>query len=410
MSSQPHQAGGSWHALFTPGPRLGWVFRDRQELAVPFAEPAPDPGAIAARAASRAAAAERALARSWTWVARPSIAAALLGVVVAGYAKVATGSYHVAGTALAMIAACLPGLGYTAWCALRRNRVRDASSDQEYRRALAEWDQRAAGHQAAEAARLAGQPEWSTMACPARRTDIFGGTLTGWQGLLAVHGASLLAERPVLVADLSGQHAARTLMLTARAAGVPAVGYRLPHDLGRSGLLSELSPGQLAAAVAEAIHAGAAGGQETGAARADRALDVRVLQQLAEALGARGVTPWRLAAAVQAALGDGGPVSGGLLTGEEADLIAGDLFPAAYREQVMTSLIRLDAVLADLASYTADGLARPAGPTHLPGHGPGRPQRLRRGDHEPARAVADGPGLRRAGGGPGACGHHRRGR
>jgi hypothetical protein len=35
--------------LFTPGPRLGWVFRDRSELAAPYAEPEPDPRAMAAR-------------------------------------------------------------------------------------------------------------------------------------------------------------------------------------------------------------------------------------------------------------------------------------------------------------------------------------------------------------------------
>ena len=27
--------------LFTPGPRLGWVFRDRRELAAPYPEPEP---------------------------------------------------------------------------------------------------------------------------------------------------------------------------------------------------------------------------------------------------------------------------------------------------------------------------------------------------------------------------------
>ena len=37
--------------LFTPGPRLGWVFRDRYELAVPYPELAPDPQAIQARIA-----------------------------------------------------------------------------------------------------------------------------------------------------------------------------------------------------------------------------------------------------------------------------------------------------------------------------------------------------------------------
>ena len=154
-------------------------------------------------------------------------------------------------------------------------------------------------------------------------------------------------------------------MAAARAASVSCAVYRLPHDLGRSGLLTELPPAQLANAIAEAIHAGAAGGPAASAGRAERAIDVRVLQQLAAALAGRGVTPRRLAAAVRAALGSTGaagtPVPGGALTRDEEDLIAGDLFPAGYREQVIASLVRLDAVLSDLAAYAADGwAARPA--------------------------------------------------
>jgi hypothetical protein len=34
---------GTEQLLFTPGPRLGWVFRDRQELTAPFPEPQPSP-------------------------------------------------------------------------------------------------------------------------------------------------------------------------------------------------------------------------------------------------------------------------------------------------------------------------------------------------------------------------------
>jgi hypothetical protein len=342
--------------LFTPGPRLGWVFRDHHELAAPFPDPAPDLPAIAARVAGRAAAAERALARSRTWAARPSVAAALLIVVLAGYAKVTTGSYHAGAAAVAIIVVCLPGLGYAGWCWRRRDRLRGATAEHEYEQALASWDERASGHAAAEAARLAGQPEWGSLTAPAPRTDVFGGTLTGWQGLLTVHGASLLAQRPVLVADLTGQHAARQLMLTAREARVPAAGYRLPHDLGRSGLLAELSPGQLATAVAEAIHAGGPTGTAapgSAGSRTERALDVRVLEQLAQALARRSVTPRRMAAALRAALG--ASIPDGTLAGDELYLIAGDLFPPGYREQVMASLVRLDAVLAELACHAPDG-------------------------------------------------------
>ncbi|MBV9384259.1 MAG: hypothetical protein JO242_26785, partial [Streptosporangiaceae bacterium] len=156
--------------------------------------------------------------------------------------------------------------------------------------------------------------------------------------------------------DLTGQFTAAELTATAQAARVPAAAYALPADLDRSGLLARLAPSQLADAVAEAIHAGAPGG-----ARADRAVDVRVLEQLAAALQG-AVTPVRLAAAAQAALGH--PVPDGLLTAQETELIAGDLFPAAYRQQIGPNLVRLDAVLAELARYAGHTSAFPAGPSY----------------------------------------------
>jgi hypothetical protein len=70
-------------------------------------------------------------------------------------------------------------------------------------------------------------------------------------------------------------------------------------------------------------------------------------------LGANGATPQRLAAAVRAALGHVAPH--GLLSPAEQELIAGDLFPAAYRQQVTANLVRLDAVLGELAANTSGG-------------------------------------------------------
>jgi hypothetical protein len=352
--------------LFSPGPRLGWIFRDRRELAIPYPEPPPDQQEVRARAAGRVAAADRALSRAWRWAGKPSIGVALVLMVIAGGAKVLTGSYGLPVLGTTMAITCLPGLCYTGWCWRRRAELRHAAPEREYQQALAEWDVHAADHAAAEDDRVAAEPEWRTLVSPAWRTDVFGGTLAGWQGLLTVHGASLLAERPVLVADLSGQRCVHVLMTTAYREGVPVTGYRMPRDLGRSGLLADLPSAQLATAIAEAVHAGGAGGPGGGGpgmatSRADRALDVRVLQQLAGVLAERGVTPRRLAAAVRCALG--GTIAGtavpgssgqGLLGGDEADLIAGDLFPTAYRQQVMGSLVRLDAVLAELAAADDD--------------------------------------------------------
>lgn len=173
-----------------------------------------------------------------------------------------------------------------------------------------------------------------------------------------MHGASLAAQRPVLVADLTGQHAAGLLMSLCEQAGTSGVAYRLPAGLGTCGILSDLSAGQLADAVAEAIHAGAPGGARTG-----RAVDVRVLSQLAGALTPHEVTAQRLVAAVRVALGqhapDGSP-GGGTLSAQERDVIGGEIFPPSYREAVAPSLVRLDAVLPGLAA--SSGPAWPARP------------------------------------------------
>jgi len=90
-----------------------------------------------------------------------------------------------------------------------------------------------------------------------------------------------------LLMDLSGQQVSGELTAAAHAAAVPAVQYDLPAALGRGGLLASLSPSQFADALTEAIHAGAPGG-----ARTDRAVDVRVLEQLTAALGG-WITPAR---------------------------------------------------------------------------------------------------------------------
>jgi hypothetical protein len=333
--------------LFTPGPRLGWVFRDRRETALAYPEPRPDPRVIQAQAAARAAGAELAWTRAWRWAGKPSIALAVILVLLAGCQESVEASFNPVLTLVIVVVLCGPGLGYTGWCWLRRDQARTLPPEREYHQALAEWEERAAGHENAELARLAGQPEWGSVLLPGYRTDIFGGTLAGWQGLLTVHGASILAQRPLLTVDLTGQHAAGMLSAAARDAGISSATYHLPQQLGSCGLLTELTPAQLADAVAEALHARAPDG-----ARADRSVDVWILQQLTGALGGNA-SPQRLAAAIRAALGHIAP--NGLLSPGEQELIAGRLFPDAYRQQIAANLVRLDAVLGELAAHAGAG-------------------------------------------------------
>jgi hypothetical protein len=245
---------GAEQLLFTRGPRLGWVFCDRSELAVPFAEPQPTPQAIGAQAAAEVTAAEQAWRRAWKWAGMPSALVAAMVIFLEGCGQAETGQFSL-GTLLTALVLCSPGLAYAGWQWQRYQQRRAINHGQEYQQALNDWAQRAAWDQHAELTRLNSQPEWGSLAIPAGRTDIFGGTAAGWHSLVAVHGASLLAQSPLLVIDFTGQDAASTLIGLARRTGTEAVTWRLPEDLGHSGLLGEMPPAQLADAIAEALHA-----------------------------------------------------------------------------------------------------------------------------------------------------------
>ena len=71
--------------LFTPGARLGWVFRDPRRTTAPFPEPEPDPERARERVAARAAAAQARYARARRWLVKPSLAAGLTLGLLAGY-------------------------------------------------------------------------------------------------------------------------------------------------------------------------------------------------------------------------------------------------------------------------------------------------------------------------------------
>jgi hypothetical protein len=347
---------GAEHLLFTPGPRLGWAFRDRHRLIASYAEPAPDPQVITGQVASRRARAERAWAFSLRWVARPLLPLALVLYALGAVVRDVTHRAHAGELAWLPIALAIAGLAWPAWCLLRLALARDADPARVHQAELAGWRQRASEHEQAELARLDGAPEWISALSPAPRTDVYGGTLGGWQSLLAVHGASILASRPLLVADFTGQLASGELTALARRHHVQGSVFLLPAALGASGILAGLTPAQFANALTEAIHAGAPGT----ATRAERAVDVRVVQHIAAALGGT-LTPARLAAAVQAALGQ--PFPPGLLTPAESEVIGGGLFGDAYRNHIGPSLVRLEAFVSDLAHHAGGGAPQPARPS-----------------------------------------------
>ena len=420
--------------LFTPGQRLGWVFRDRSESTGPFPMPPPDPEAMRQSAADHADTAQVRYRRARRYLGLPALIAA--AAVLAAALLQATVRLHLslnghrltAGGGWIAIVACVVGMGVTwqvrrharhaaprhaetAWIAYLKTRAyvgvpsfialaailivgaaqaavhggaapwaalvvavilvgsgivvtawlraqahRAAApailADGGYQQALATWQQQAHEWEQSQTGQRNDAPRWISVGLPdgCLRTDVFGGRLAGWQALLTTHGTSLLAVQPLLVLDLTSEIACQELAQTAAAAGVPAVSWLLPSQIGAAGLLASLAPAQLATALAEAIHADPGMTASTAATRADRALDARVLEQLTEALGS-DVTPARLAAAARAALGHAGPAKP--LSAAEQGHIAAQLFPTAYRRQIEPSLVRLEAFLTDLTGHAS---------------------------------------------------------
>jgi hypothetical protein len=342
--------------LFTPGARLGWIFRDRRTLLAPYPEPEPDAAQLREQAAARTTAAQARYAKARRWAGKPSLIAAVILVLLAGCAKAVNSGADTGRTLLTVLILCAPGLAYTAVRRYRRDQAAKAQPDQEYRQAMAAWQQRATAHEQEQLAGLGEVDEWGSAEPSGLRTDVFGGSWWGWQALLTTHGTSILAAQPLLVMDLSGQLVSGELTAMARDAGGNAAAYVLPQDLDRCGLLTRLSGPQFTDVIAEAIHAGTPGG-----ARADRAVDVRILHQLIGALDG-DIFLRRLAAATQAALGH--TVEPGLLTAAEEGVIVGELFPPEYRQQIGPNLVRLDAFLTDLARYTSRFVGGPAAPAY----------------------------------------------
>jgi hypothetical protein len=350
-------------ALFTTPPRLGWVFRDRRQLMVPFTEPPPAPVPVPQQLQANLAAAEQALRKTRRRVTPISVIVVVGFILLGGCDRVLFGGSGEAATIVVGLLAGGPGLAVTAVRAARRRSAAAAITQATgqartgYGHAVAGWQQRKDEHDRSEAARVDALPEWGPAVLPGhvRRIDIFGGSLWGWEALLTVHGASRLAEAPLLVIDLTGEQVTRELAATAQEAGILTTMSLLPTQLGDAGVVAALSPGQLADALCEVMHAGAADG-----ARADRALDARILEQVTGALGGQ-VTLARLTAAVRVLLGTPGP-AGVLEEAEYGPVMA--LFPADYRQHIQPSLARIESFLAPLTGLA--GQAPPRTPHTQP--------------------------------------------
>ena len=348
------------------GLHLGWIPNEPGLRAREYAAPAPgvpDPDSPEA-AALRAAHAARAL---WT---RLLIVVGLLALVLFGLVGAVSHRSWFWGVGAALAVCCwLPLLEF----AVRRRRVatrlrreneertvRHAAEVDEYERGKAAW-------QHSEAERIAAAPRWLQVAAheDITRLDVFGGTPQGRQNLLAGVGRTLLAERAVIVLDLSQDRVGDGLIAAARQAGISCQDYQLPRDLAATPLLAGLTGDEIASLIVEVLHA-----DDANATAAGRATDLMILRKITRALGGE-VTMSRLHEALSLLLADAtdGPAAdqAGDATNAGPHLSAAEqaglhgLFGAGMRGEIGGNLIRLAAVLEPLAELGADADADAAG-------------------------------------------------
>jgi hypothetical protein len=350
------------------GLHLGWIPNEPGLRAREYAATAPgvpDPDSPEA-ARLRAAHAARAL---WT---RLLIVVGLLALVLFGLVGTVSHRTWFWGVGAALAVCCwLPLLEF----AISRRRVaaRLRREDQErsvrHAAELAEYHRGKAAWQDSEAERIAAAPRWLQVAAheDITRLDVFGGTAQGRQNLLAGVGRTLLAERAVIVLDLSQDRVAEGLVADARQAGISCQDYQLPRDLPATPLLTGLAGDEIASLIVEVLHA-----DDLNATAAGRATDLMILRKITRALGG-DVTMARLhealslllADATDAPEGDAPAAAGPHLSAAERAGLHG-LFGTGMRGEIGGNLIRLAAVLEPLAELGSDAGVADAGVTARP--------------------------------------------
>ncbi|TDB72020.1 hypothetical protein E1264_42140, partial [Actinomadura sp. KC216] len=353
MRGEPVDHGGlraRVERLFSPEPRLGWVFRDRWWFLQPFTEAPPQQRALPEYLARRVAETEQLAQRHRSRTLPMSLGIAAILALFAGCGAAASTVPNAVplGTLLLAAMAAAPGIVLTAWAARQRQSARDAyelaqrQNTTGYQDQARQWQARKQAHESAERARLDGLPEWGAARRPTRRLDVFGGTLWAWEALLTTYGTSTLAVQPLLVLDLSREVVTRELIELSQEAWMGVDVQLLPSRQASSSLLTDLSPQDLVDAIVESMHGGT-----PDAARAERSMDDRILTKVCAALG-DDVTLARIAAALRALMGE--PDDGDALTRDERRRIASELFTVEYRRQAHANLSRIESYVHPLES------------------------------------------------------------
>jgi hypothetical protein len=333
------------------GLHLGWIPNEPGLRPRDFDQPAPnesapDPAKVAALEAAHHA---RAL-----W-ARLLIACGLIALLffcpIAVFAHVQWAWAVGAGLALCC---WLPVvlLGRNRRRAATKLRVEKKKAETDHAVELARYEQGKEHWAQSEAERIATAPRWLQVAGheDTSRLDVFGGTGSSRQNMVTGLGWDLLAQRAVIVLDLSQDRVADGLLTAAARAGLSVQDYELPRDLAETPLLAGLSGEQMASLIVEVVHA-----DDASATAAGRATDLMILKKITAVL-APDVSMGRLHAALTALLDDNPELPGPLTNDEQARLRT--LFGDGFRHQVAGSLVRLAAVVEPLSALGAD-----AGPT-----------------------------------------------
>ncbi len=356
--------------LFTGGERLGWVFRDRRQFHRPYPEPepavAPVPDQLHGRAISaRNTSTGLMIAAIVLWVLFLCVPGSMFALSYqsdpvsdeATNAEIRVQAIIVAvTTAILLVAAVVPLAIWRSRAGGRVARFR-GRAEREFQRAHADWSARRAAYEQLERQRVDQIIEWGAAAASpgARRIDVVGGNLWGWEALLTVFGASALATRGGLtLVDLSGEAVGGELVALAADRGIAVDVQDLPTGQAESDLLVGLDRARLVSTVVEAMHGGA-----QRADRATRSVDHRLLDQIVGALGEdRSMT--RVVAAVRVAMGEPGPTPE--LTEAERSVVADELFSDDYRRGAHEHLRRIESFLYPLRELGARAGHRPTAP------------------------------------------------
>jgi hypothetical protein len=281
--------------LTSPGDRWGWQCADLSQLVLPFPEPLPafvppqppDMQAIGQKAQADGAKAYGLITLVMWLGAVPFgvlASASLIAVDVlptVGDITGWAGLFFI----VAWILFWRLGRGRNDGPAAAQRAVAKAQAayEEEYQEAvrvhaadMSSWQARYDDFAARQAAQLSTLPVWggASLRTSPRRVDVFGDA-SGWQGLLATLGLSVLAsESALIVLDFSDHQAARPLYSASRyVPGIARQVFMLPEQIQQCDLLRGMDRDDIRDVLVEAFHSDLEGSTREQRALADRAFD-----------------------------------------------------------------------------------------------------------------------------------------